>query len=161
MAPPPPPSKENSLNKFKTAAVSRSKSLDKESLATLAKMHQQVVKPAKVDSNRHSTIRESASFNIKTMSKLKDDNLDNKLLKDCKISPKLMKSFKKDVLETSNRSSSLSRLANTESKTKLTKPTVGSTGDILTEEEKMMARCELGDHIMNVVDSYLSKFFFN
>jgi hypothetical protein len=144
------------------AVVSRSKSLDKNVLNTLNIMHREVVK-----SNKESLMEEfsavadaalSAQFNVNALTTLKDENLDNKLLKDCKISPKLMKTYKKIETENSNhRSHSMSRLMNKTESNKNGKKSLKFKNNGLSVEEEVHSRQELGVKIMNAVDSYLKK----
>lgn len=87
--------------KPKSATASRSKSLDKDVLNTLAKMHRHVVKPGKDDLAKEfglvaSSLDASKQFNVNALTTLKVENQDNKKLSDCKISPKFLKSFKKE-----------------------------------------------------------------
>jgi len=135
---------------------SRSKSLDKDVLKTLEKMHTEVVKSsrtttnAKLETKPHKakassgstttntttdenlnndstnmTITQLSEFNLKTMTKLTNENLDKRLLKDCQISSKLFDNNCK--LDSSKR---------------------------LPEE--IVARKELGDDIVDALDTYLS-----
>lgn len=87
--------------KLKSATASRSKSLDKDVLNTLAKMHRHVVKPGKEDLVKEfglvaSSLDASKQFNVSALTTLKVENQDHKKLRDCKISPKFLKSFKKE-----------------------------------------------------------------
>jgi ferredoxin-fold anticodon binding domain-containing protein len=167
--------------KLQSATACRSKSLDKEALSTLAKMHNHVVKSAQIDvlsgSNHSLKMTSEPNFNIKTMTNLTDENLDNKLLKDCKISPKLIKNYKKetrDKLTLSNnnasiRSNSLPRQIGNSKCDSLKNKSISElstqfsksskkNGDVLTKEEEILARRELGDSIMNAVDGFLSNY---
>lgn len=73
------------------------------------------------------------------MTTLKSENLDKKLLKDCKISPKLAKSFHNEF---ENRSKSLDQ----SNKRKI----LG-----LSHQEDLISRQKLGNNIMNAVDGFL------
>jgi len=63
-------------------------------------MHRHVVKPGKKSLANEfslvgSSLEASKQFNVNTLTTLKEENQDNKRLKDCKISPKFLKSLKK------------------------------------------------------------------
>ncbi len=77
----------------------------------------------------------SSNFNINKMTNLIDQNVDNRLLKDCKISPKIYRPVCK------------------------TEPKNGSINfkDELFDIDEATARKELGDDIVNTIDDYLSK----
>lgn len=136
---------------------SRSKSLDKDFLKTLEKMHTEVVKSSRstnaqletkqqkvetvsvttttcnktktdeIVNDSKNTTTQFSEFNLKTMTKLTNENLDKRLLKDCQISSKL---FDTNCKLNSNKS--------------------------LPEE--IIARKELGDDIVNALDTYLSNY---
>jgi hypothetical protein len=73
-------------------------------------------------------------FNINKMTNLKDDNLDNKLLKDCLISPKVLKQFRNDEENLIKNS---------------------------CENDESQVRKELGDELIDSIDNYLSKYKLN
>lgn len=135
--------------KLSSARVSRSKSLDN----TLASMHRQV---AKHDLNTTINAELSTKYNIKSLTTLKDENLDKKSLKDCKISSKFKERLKKDF--ENNRSHSLPRLSEKQKiKSKNFSLLKSKSKEGLTEEEEITSRQKLGVNIMNAVDVYLKK----
>jgi hypothetical protein len=73
------------------------------------------------------------NFNVNKMTNLKDDNLDNKLLKDCLISPKIVKQFQ-------NNENNLS--------------------EYLIDSDDSLVRKELGDELIDSIDNYLSNYYF-
>lgn len=104
-------------------------------MCTLERMHKEV---ANMDNKQTDKNKQQSSFNIKSMTKLTNDNLDNKSLKDCKISNKFHKQHQK--LNSSSRSSSVNNLANNK----------------INDSEDILARKELGDDVVNAIDCYLS-----
>lgn len=146
----------------------RSKSLDKEEKKTLEKMHNHVSKLTKVSSdpssklaqsnaelklsNSKGTLKDNLNFNQKSMTKLSTENLDNKLLKDSKISAK----FSKHLANSSINSKSNSNYPNQTSKSSKTTNEESKKLDL----DESIARKELGDEIMNSIDNYFSKNLF-
>jgi len=153
------------------AAPSRSKSLDKDVLKTLAKMHGKVANPNKgnlMDEFNSATDAALAQFNVKSLTTLKNENLDKKLLKDCKISPKLLKSLKTNSeIRSVSVSDKVSEKKTAEkgekvkgdllhsNSNKIKKSSSKSNGR-LTESEEAFSRQNLGEDIMNAVDGFIS-----
>ena len=104
-------------------------------------MHNEVAHLSSSDSKKASeTPKNNDSYNIKSMTKLNNENLDNKPLKECHISPKFFKQIngKERPNGTNNPKNGISNLEN---------------GDM---DDKYL-RKELGENIVNAVESYFKK----
>ncbi len=148
--------------------------MDKDVLKTLAKMHGKVANPNKgslMHEFNAATDAALAQFNVKSLTTLKTENLDKKLLKDCKISPKLLKSLKKNAeIRSSSVPHKLSEKTSLsgengskvkgnslqKSSGKIKKNGLNSNNG-LTESEEAFSRENLGEDIMNAVDVFISK----
>ena len=115
-------------------------------------MHRHVVKPGKKSLANEfslvgSSLEASKQFNVNTLTTLKEENQDNKRLKDCKISPKFLKSLKKSS------SSSGDTNVNRVKASKLN----GTDKKGNANQDEVQSRQTLGFCIMNAVDVYLKK----
>jgi hypothetical protein len=133
--------KRTKLNKKTPEAKTQTKPLDKEASKTLEKMHNEVAQLSS-DSKKASsseTPKSNDSYNIKSMTKLNNENLDNKPLKECQISPKFFKQL--NGKERPNGTNPKNGISNPEN------------GDM---DDKYL-RKELGENIVNAVESYFKK----
>ena len=124
----------------------RSKSLDKELMVTLNQMHKEVIKVQKSELTPSNT-----DFNIKSMSKLNEDNLENKQLKECKINAQLFNKYVKNVKDEKKEFDLPKQQLQLNCKV--------SSNHKLESKSDINSRRELGDEIINEIDNYLSEYF--
>ncbi len=147
------------VDKVKTVTIDKLKTLDKEERKTLEVMHQQSkayrnaiqvssTKPHTSNSILPHQQPTPTSFNKTSLTNLTHENLDHKLLKDSKISPKVLKTIHQPTTNGIIKSSSSTSISN--------KTNLHSESKFSAEES--LARKELGDDVINSIDSYLSKF---
>ena len=146
--------KEKKKNKkTKKTGLDKIKQLNKGEKKTLDEMHNQAVKVSQRSSltvNSKPSPQNSSCFNRSSLTTLKHENLDHKLLKDSKISSKLIKHINGNGVHrsSSNHSETSSKSTN-----------VVSTMSKSKAEEKM-ARKEYGDDMIDSIKNYFGNLKF-